>query len=150
MGNNIKAVLPLAYKQMYEDSSVKSELLRVQEYFDSTDLEMPNPSLYFVALKGAYTHIKRKLLLVAVFANKTDKNLAAIKATVKLKVAHPTADLADSQVAFPSEFMGVLHPDEAMLVHINIPVRGLEKDQVFEANDFASELTDISICSATT
>jgi len=145
MASNIKAVLPLAYDQMYEDSSVKNELLKVQEYFDHTDLEMTDPSLYFIALKGAYTHISRKLFLIAVFTNNTGKLLKAFKATVKLKIAHHTAELAETQVSFPPEFLGVFHPNEGMLVHINIPVRGLEKDQIFEARDFISEVTNITI-----
>lgn len=53
-----------------------------------------------------------------------------------------TAEIATMYMFFPS---GEIKPNEGMLIHIEVPVRSLKEDQMFDASDMTGELFDVEI-----
>lgn len=52
---------------------------------------------------------------------------------------------AKSIINFDEEFMGELKVNEALLVHIGIPVKGLISDSVFLFNDISGNFENVRI-----
>jgi hypothetical protein len=140
----LAAVLP-AHLRDNEDEALKAELLSVQKYLDETELDLGAPTLYFVTLKGVYTHISRKMAVTGLFVNRTGKPVEQFAATVGLQTDRPDMEIATIKIALPPEFLGGLEPNQALLLTMSAPVRGLGKDEVFEASQFRSELSDVQV-----
>ena len=144
MSKKITVILPNQMKTT-ENDAVKAEVAAVQKYLDETDLKLDKPTLYFVALKGIYTHISRKMELTAVFINCHVKAISELAATIKLTTDDKDMEIAKTKIGLPTEFVGDFQPNQALLFNLSIPVRGLTKDRIFEAFQFKAELENIQI-----
>lgn len=145
MKNRIKITLPLAYAEQKDNPDIIHELNAVQDYFDSVDLGMDKETVYFVALRGEYTHIEGKMRVVGVLVNLSGDAIAAIKASIKLQTDLKSTQLAQVNISLPPDFFGVLNSDEGMLIRFTVPCRGIEKDTTLEAAQFISELVNIQV-----
>ncbi len=142
---NLKVVLPLASRDAGDESLYQKELAAAQAYFDSTVLGLNRSTVYFVPLKGMYTHLSRKMALLGAFVNMTDNIIVGVKGTVSLRLDHSGAEAALVHIKFPSAFMGRLHPREALLVQLDVPVKRLRVDKTFEASEFVSEFLNVEV-----
>lgn len=48
-------------------------------------------------------------------------------------------------IDFDEPFMGTLNPEEALLVHLGIPVKGLKNDENFMVSDIHGNFEDVRI-----
>jgi len=144
MANSIKIIVPNKYEKQL-DAGIAREVEDVQKYFDKTEFEFNYGEISFIFLKGFYQHIKRKMTVVGVYVNKTDHSLYELKSSLRLRFQNISAEIATMHMLFPSDFIGEIKPNEGMLVHIEVPVRSLKKDQKFDASDMAGELFDVEI-----
>ena len=55
------------------------------------------------------------------------------------------AQIAKTTIDFDEPFMGILNPEEALLVHLGIPVKGLSNDENFMASDISGNFEDVRI-----
>ncbi|MGM9972533.1 MAG: hypothetical protein ACI33K_00625, partial [Clostridiaceae bacterium] len=74
------------------------------------------------------------------FVNKTDKPLKELHGDLRLKFTTKNALIAKTTIKFDENFMGELPEDNGLLVHLGIPVKGLEQDEVFTIKDVSGAL----------
>lgn len=145
MSNNIKIVVVEAHKNQLNNSIVSNEIKEIQSYFDNESFDFNKNTINFVFLNGQYSQTKRAMLVMGVFVNKIDKPILAFKTKLQLKFKAINAQIALAKLNFPEEFIGQLNPDEGLIFHLEIPVKGLEQDRLFKFSDIQGQMTDVEV-----
>lgn len=145
MSDSIKIVVAEAHKAQLDNPSVSTEIKEVQSYFDNETFAFKKETINFVFLSGEYSQIQRTMLVMGVFVNKMDKPILAFNAKLKLKFKSITAQIATAKLTFPEEFIGHLNTNEGMIFHLEIPVKGLEQNQVFKFSDIDGQMDDVEV-----
>jgi len=145
--HSISAVLP-AYLRDSKEEALKADLQTVQNYLDETDLKLDTPTLYFVPLRGIYAHIDRKMAITGIIINRHEKPVSELALTIRLKTDVTDMEIAIVKLALPPDFVGNLLTNQALLISLSVPVRGLTEDKTFEAFQFQSELDNVKIIEA--
>lgn len=140
-----QVIPPALYEGQAKTEKGRMELEDIQRYMDGIDIEFPPSSVLYMALKGRYTHINRSMFLIGVLINNSDKVILGLDAQLRLKLMDTPADAAKLHLKFPPEFVGKLGPAQAMLIHLSVPVRGLDGDAGFEANQITSSLDAVQV-----
>lgn len=141
----VKIKLAKGHEGLLKDEDIKRELEGIQEFFDTTDFQYVEENINFVMLKGIYTHIKRSMLIVGVYVNKTDRCIYGMSSELNLEFRNRNAEIMTVSTSFPEEFIGKLDIDEGLLIHLDVPVAGLNEDAVFSVSDISGELDNIKI-----
>ncbi|CAK7060380.1 MAG: hypothetical protein EUB_03467 [Eubacterium sp.] len=142
---SIKIRVPEINKKQLENPQIKNELEEVQDIFKKADFPFVTDTVNFVFLKGQYYNIEKKMVIIAVFVNKTNEVIQGINASIRLKFRQLNAEIMPMTVAFPEEFVGHLAPDEGLLFHLSIPVKGLKEDVVFSSRDIAGGIENVTL-----
>lgn len=142
---SIKIKVPEIHKNQLENPQIKNEREEVQEIFRKADFPFIEDTINFVFLKGQYYDIEKKMVVIAVFVNKTKQMVQGINASIRLKFRQLNAEIMPMTVAFPEEFVGRLAPDEGLLFHLSIPVKGLKEDAVFSSRDIAGGIENVTL-----
>lgn len=142
---SIKIRVPEINKKQLENPQIKNELEEVQDIFNKADFPFVTDTVNFVFLKGQYYNIEKKMVIIAVFVNKTNEVIQGINASIRLKFRQLNAEIMPMIVAFPEEFVGHLAPDEGLLFHLSIPVKGLKEDVVFSSRDIAGGIENVTL-----
>lgn len=142
---SIKIRVPEINKKQLENPQIKNELEEVQDIFNKADFPFVTDTVNFVFLKGQYYNIEKKMVIIAVFVNKTNEVIQGINASIRLKFRQLNAEIMPMTVAFPEEFVGHLAPDEGLLFHLSIPVKGLKEDVVFSSRDIAGGIENVTL-----
>lgn len=142
---SIKIRVPEINKKQLENPQIKNELEEVQDIFNKADFPFVTDTVNFVFLKGQYYNIEKKMVIIAVFVNKTNEVIQGINASIRLKFRQLNAEIMPMTVAFPEEFVGHLAPDEGLLFHLSIPVKGLKEDAVFSSRDIAGGIENVTL-----
>ena len=142
---SIKIKVPEIHKNQLENPQIKNELEEVQDIFNKADFPFVEDTINFVFLKGEYHNIEKKMVIIGVFVNKTSEMIQGINASIRLKFRHLNAEIMPMTVAFPEEFVGRLVPDEGLLFHLSMPVKGLKEDAVFASKDIAGGIENVML-----
>lgn len=142
---SIKIKVAELHKQQIENVEVQKELESIQNYFDSETLELTDDTINFVFVKGDYNHIKRTMVVIGIYINNTIKRISGIESTLRLRFKNLDAHLAVVSGFYPPEFLGVLEPKEGVLLHLEIPVKGLKEDRVFTVKEIEGHLENIKL-----
>jgi len=141
----IKVVVARAHTLQLGDSEIKKEIESISEGLNNTQIEYADNAINFVFIKGIYNHVNRKILTVCLFVNKTDKVLTELHGELRMKFNGKNAVIAKSTINFDEPFMGILNPDDALLVHLNVPVKGLTEDGEFTVKDISGSFDNVRI-----
>lgn len=141
----VKIKIAKAHENQLNDEEIKRELTEVQEFFNTTDFQYSEGTINFIMLRAIYTHIKRSMIIIGVYVNKTDKCVHGLGSELNLKFKKLNAKILTINTTFPEEFIGKLDIDDGLLIHIEVPVIGLERDAVFNINDISGELSNIKL-----
>lgn len=141
----INVVLAKAHQQQLSDGDIKKELDSVASEINRVDLSYADGTVNFVFVKGLYDHNERKMITVALFVNKTHSSISEIHGVLKMKYKNQFAKIAKATINFDEPFMGTLKHDEALLVHIGIPVKGLTGDMSFKISDIIGSFEDVRV-----
>lgn len=141
----VKIIIAKEHENQLKDNDIKREVEEVQEFFNTANFEYSEGTINFVMLKGIYSHIKRSILVIGVYINKTDSCVYGISGELNLKFKNIDAEFMTASIYFPEEFIGKLDIDEGLLVHLDIPVIGLNKDAVFDITDISGEFNNIKL-----
>ncbi len=142
---NIRVKLAQAHQMQNRDFDVKKELRSVQEYIDELHFEMRPASIHLVLLKGFYDDFTKRMTTAMVFINNTGKAIRELHGVVRLKTPNPMIKIAKTTINFDEPFMGIVDDHEAILVHFNIPVKGLEEKREFTGKDFSGEFSEVKV-----
>ena len=147
--HNIEVVLPVSAREtameMGELEELEANLHVVQEYFDTTKLDLSIPTLYFIPLRGDYMQHTQEMFLFGAFVNRHENPILSFSARVRMQTDVADMEIATLTLDFPQDFVGMLHTNEALWVTLTVPVRGLDEDRTFEAYQFISEMSDVTL-----
>lgn len=141
----IKVTLAKAHQAQIEDVEIKKELCSVEAELNKVDLPFQNDTINFVFIKGMYLDSEKKMLTSCLFVNKMDKPISEIHGVLRLSFKSRKAQIAKTTINFDEPFMGTLNPEEALLVHLGIPVKGLANDENFMVSDISGNFEDVRI-----
>ena len=130
------------------DQEIKKEFDSIQSGLNENDFDFKEGTVNFVFVKGVYLHTERKMVTACVFVNKFGKSINELHGVLHLKFVDRAALIAKATIDFDKEFMGTLEPDQALLVHLNIPVKGLEMDETFTVGDISGSFDGIRVTEA--
>ena len=109
------------------------------------DLPFQKDTINFVFIKGMYLDSEKRMLTACLFVNKMDKPISELHGVLRLHFKSRKAQIAKTTIDFDEPFMGILNPEEALLVHLGIPVKGLSNDENFMASDISGNFEDVRI-----
>lgn len=141
----IKVVLAKAHQAQLEDAEIEKELCSIEDEINRVELPFKADTINYVFIKGIYLHSDRKMLTVCLFVNKMDKPITELHGILRMNFQDRTALIAKTTVDFDEPFIGVLNPDEALLVHVGIPVKGLTEDENFTISDIAGSFKNVRV-----
>jgi hypothetical protein len=141
----VKIKIAKEHESQLKDNDIKREVEDVQKFFNTADFEYSEGTINFVMLKGIYSHIKRSIVIIGVFVNKTDSCVYGIKSKLDLKFKNIDAKIMTTSLDFPEEFIGKLDVDKGLLIHLDIAVIGLNKDAVFDIRNISGELNNVKL-----
>ena len=139
----VKVKVAKVHEEQLQDENIKRELKDIQNYFNTTDFNYAENTINFVFIKGIYSHIKRAMLVVGVYVNNTKDDIYGFSSKLRLKFINIDGQIATVNSAFDENFIGKLQPEEGMLIHLEVPVRGLNKDEEFSIKDISGMLDEI-------
>lgn len=141
----IKVTLAKAHQAELEDAEINKELCSVEEELNKVELPFQENTINFVFIKGMYLHSEKKMLTACLFVNKMDKPITELHGALRLSFKSRKAQIAKTTVNFDEPFIGTLNPDEALLVHFGIPVKGLSNDENFMISDISGNFEDVRV-----
>lgn len=141
----MKVILAKAHVAQLEDPDIKKELVSVNEAVKSVQFDYNDNAVNFVFIKGIYDHSERKMITACLFVNKFGQPIQELHGVLRLRFSSRSALIAKSTIDFDEPFMGTLNNDEALLVHISIPVKGLKTDETFSYSDICGDFEDVRV-----
>lgn len=141
----IKVVVARAHTLQLGDSEIKKEVESISEALNKVKIEYVDNAINFVFVKGIYNHADRKMTTVCLFVNKTDKVLTELHGELRMKFKEKNAVIAKSTINFDEPFMGIVNPDDALLVHLGVPVKGLTENEEFSINDIWGSFDNVRV-----
>lgn len=141
----IKVTLAKAHQVQLEDAEISKELRSVQEEVNKVDLPFQEGTINFVFIKGVYLHSEKKMLTACLFVNKMDKPIAELHGVLRLSFKNGKAQIAKTTVDFDKHFMGILNTNEALLVHLGIPVKGLSNNEEFAVSNVTGSFEEVRV-----
>lgn len=141
----IKVILAKAHRGQIEDAEIEKELCSVEAELNRVGLPFREGTVNFVFIKGIYLDSEKKMLTACLFVNKMDKPISELHGVLRLRFRSKKAQIAKTTIDFDEPFMGTLNPEEALLVHLGIPVKGLKNDENFMVSDIHGNFEDVRI-----
>jgi len=141
----MKIIVAKAHEEQLKDNETKREYDSVCEAMNAVSLDYKGGTVNFVFIKGLYNHFEKKMTTACVFVNKTDKSIIGLHGKLRLRFNTLQAQIATTTIDFDPDFFGQLNPDEGMLVHINIPVKGLTEDMELRISDITGDFSEVSV-----
>ena len=144
MGNTFQVKVAEAHKEQLSDFELQREIRDVQTFLSSVNVDSVENAVAFLFLEGRYDDFEKKMSSVMLFLNGTGKPIKELRGTLRLKTDGPV-QFAKASIAFDQPFMGVLQDHEALLIHMNIPERGLLENKVFKASDIEADFSEVQV-----
>lgn len=116
----------------------------VQSFFDQQPADIWDGRAVFLPFQAQYTNVDKRARILYVLVNDSERTINGVTGSLLLKLPIENAQAASSQIDFPQEFIGEIHPQEAVLFFIDTPVKGLYEDQVFHMPDLNLYIKDIA------
>lgn len=140
---NIKLKVAQPHEDQLKDQDLKREFDEIQSL--ANQFEYKEDTINLAVIKGIYKHIERRMITACVFVNKIRYPIKELHGELRLRFKEKTALIAKATIDFDEMFIGNLDNDEALLVHIGLPVKGLEADEVFESNKMSVDFSNIRV-----
>lgn len=141
----IKVTLAKAHQAQINDAEIKKELCSVEAELNKVNLLFQEDTINLVFIKGLYLDNEKKMLTACLFVNKMDKPISELHGVLRLGFADRKAQIAKTTIDFDEPFMGTLNPDEALLVHFGIPVKGLSNNEEFTVSNVTGSFDDVRV-----
>lgn len=146
----MRAVVPARFQAQLEREDARRELADVQAFLDTSGIDYGDGAVEFTPLAASYVHAERLVHLVCLFANTLGYPIDELHGVLRLAVSaddtqHAGARFATMTFDFDHGFMGTLQHGEAMLVHVNVPAKGLHEDVSFAVRGLRMSFTDIRV-----
>ena len=134
-----------AHEGQLADEDILQELESVRKAVREVVIPYREGSINFVFIKGIYVPAERKMITACLFVNKMDKAIIELHGELRLGLNIENTMVAKTTVDFDETFMGALAKDEALLVHFNIPVKGLTESREFSIEDVYGKFENVRV-----
>lgn len=142
---DIEVIVAKAHQNQLADEQIKREVESVENAVKMTELELLPNTVNFLFIRGIYKHSERKMITAGLFINQMPETLVELHGELRLKFAFKTAQIAKTTIDFDELFMGEVGNNQGVLVHLGIPVKGLEKDACFTGKDVFGTFDDVRV-----
>lgn len=142
--NSCKVVLPKALAYQSKDDDIQREMMSVEEYISQIEFDKEE-SVYVVPLKGTYYDFEKRMNTVVAFVNRLNKPICELHCLIRISSSIENVEIASMTIDFDRDFLGAVEPNVAVLVHFNIPVKGLTEDRVFSNKELEYSVEDVRI-----
>lgn len=140
---NVKLKVAQPHEGQLKDQDLKREFNEIQRLVNQ--FEYKEDTINFVVVKGIYKHIERRMVIACVFINKLGYPIKELHGEVRLRFKERVAQAAKATIDLDEIFMGNLNNDEALLVHIGLPVKGLQADEILESNKMSVNFSNVRV-----
>lgn len=137
-------IVPKALEYQTADLDIQREMESVKSYIDRIEFAS-EPNISAVLLQGRYMDFEKKMNTVIAFVNKLPKTIKELHCVLTISSEVQDVKFAKATINFTEDFMGELLPGDIMLVHINIPVKGLTCDRIFTNKELGYEVNDVRV-----
>ena len=144
----IKLKVARTHVNQLSNPSVQTEFASIQQELNRVSLQLENGKICMFFVKGYYEHSERKLITACLFINMLDFSISELHGQLRIKLKNCDAVVAKAELNFDSDFLGTLKPKEALLTHINFPVKGLKSNEVFLHSDVECWFNDVRVSKA--
>lgn len=144
----IRIVVAKAHQHQLETTQAGEECRRIQESLQQAQLDYKEGTVNAVFISGSYSDFAKKMTAACVFVNKTGQAIKELHGILRLQFQAQEAEIAGTILDLDEAFLGRLAPDEGLLIHLNIPVRGLREDRVYGIRDVRGCFEDVRITDA--
>lgn len=146
-GEQIKVVVAKAHKPQLSDPENQLEIESASRAINKlhSESEFKKNAITLVPMKGMYNHNERIMNTVCSFVNKLPYTICELNGDIHLSFKELDAEIAKMTIEFDEQFIGEIKPNEALLVHLRIPVRGLNTDTDFSNLDFECEFDNVTV-----
>lgn len=143
----IKIVPAKAHESQMNDPEIKREINDVQEFFNTRSFPFKKGTINYVLLRGTYSHIERAMTIVGVFVNTTGKTICGLKTNIEFRANEKReAQFGEILLELPQSFLGEIKENEGFVLHIKVPVQGLDASkQIYEAPELSGALKNVEI-----
>lgn len=80
-----------------------------------------------------------------VFVNNLENPISELHGIMKFYSTMENVEFAKTTINFDANFMGEVFVDEAILVHFNIPVKGMKSNMEFKTNDLKCVFEEVRV-----
>ena len=141
----INVKIAQAHENQMRNFDVQREMKSVQNYFDTTELDFNSEAVSLMFLSGQYNDFAQTMNTALVFVNKMGQKISELHGVIHIHTNTEGIQFAKTTIDFDEEFMGVLCDNEGLLVHLNIPVRGLEGNRTFTEKELEVQFADVRV-----
>ncbi len=143
----IKIVPAKAHEQQMNDPEIRRELNDVQSFFDSHTFPFKKGTVQFVILRGMYSHIERTMTIAGVFVNLTGHTICGLKASLQFEASEKKdARFGEISLELPPSFLGEIRKNEGFILHLKVPVQGLDAaKEVYAAPELKGLIKNVEV-----
>ena len=141
----IQVKLAKAHKIQEKNFDVQRELKSIQEYLNQTEIKLPYDAICLMCLRGSYDDFSKNTNTAFLFINCMRRPINEIHGVITMHADEKGIQFARATVDFDEPFMGTLSDREALLVHLNVPTRGVSEDRIFKNTELEVEFTDTRV-----
>lgn len=142
---SIQIVAARAHQSQLQTAQAGEEYRRIQEAFQGVQPDYKEGTVNLVFVSGSYTDLEKKMAAACVLVNKTGQAIKELHGVLRLQFGTQDAEIASATLDLDEVFLGRLAPDAGLLIHLNIPVRGLWEDRVFGIRDVRGRFEDVRV-----
>lgn len=141
----VKIKAALAHSTQMQNENAQREIASIQEYMDRCVTDLVNNKIYFIPLRGNYTHIKRTMVLNGVIVSTMQDAIIGIAGKLYTKIKDSATEIANIAFEFPPEFLGKISYAEGFPIHFEVPVKGFEEDMQIPTSAFFCEVDEVKV-----
>lgn len=143
----IKIVLAKAHEKQMHHPNLKRELDDVQSFFNKRTFPLQKGTVQFVLLKGIYSAIERAMMIIGVFVNMTEHPICGLKASLQFhSLIKKEVRFAKIALELPPSFLGEIQHNEGFILHLKVPVQGLDAIKVeYTAPELTGLVTNVQV-----
>lgn len=141
----VKIKAALAHKELLQKEEAQKEIADIQEYIDRCVPDLEENKIYFIPLRGTYTHVKRALVLNGVIISTMQDEIIGMEGRLCTEIKESMAKVAALSFGFPPEFLGKISYAEGFPIHFEMPVKGLSENMQIPTSALLCSVENVKV-----
>lgn len=141
----IELIVAKAHQEQLRDSDIRREVDSIAAVINDVKLDYVDNTVNLVVIKGIYQHARRQMITAFLLVNRMQETLVEIHGEIRLEFAAEDALIAKATIDLDEPFLGEIKPNQALLLHLSIPVKGLYEDRSFTFKDLTGRFDNVRV-----